>query len=538
LACRWRIRHKLMIGLGLVVLILGILVLGTFKGLASYQATTKSIDSKLVELSEAQKVKSAVTDLLTTIPDRDASLDDERALLQPRIAQAKSSVDAYRDKLQDTLNRNRDPDKGIRENQLIEAFRERFARLDQAISNVIHSQMAFDATPSLRNSVSKEITDLAQTADELQIVIYEDLFRRIYEAKGHYKSSFTIVLSTSVLGVLLMFGLLRFFYRWTFSPIRDLQQGVGRVAEGNFEHRIEVHSGDEMEELAMAFNDMTSRLQETYHDLARQVNERSRQLVRSERLASVGFLAAGVAHEINNPLASIAFCSEALEGRLIDLLNGKRGRLTSRTDKPVEGESDAEVVTKYLKMIQQEAFRCKAITQRLLEFSRGGERRREPTDLAELVQSVLDVVQHLENSKNKQIVFEPIGRFVAWVNAQEIKSVVLNLVVNALESMDDGGTLTITLSQRDRMAEMVFRDTGCGMTTEILENIFEPFFTRSRTGKGTGLGLSISHRVITQHAGEIEASSKGPNQGSTFTVRLPLKPVEAVKEETPVRVAA
>jgi signal transduction histidine kinase len=158
--------------------------------------------------------------------------------------------------------------------------------------------------------------------------------------------------------------------------------------------------------------------------------------------------------------------------------------------------------------------------------------------LAELVQSVLDVVQHLENSKNKRIVFEPTGRLVAWMNAQEIKSVVLNLVVNALESMDDGGTLTITLSQRDRMAEMVFRDTGCGMTTEILENIFEPFFTRSRTGKGTGLGLSISHRVITQHAGEIEASSPGPNQGSMFTVRLPLKPTEAVKEEPSARVAA
>jgi signal transduction histidine kinase len=124
------------------------------------------------------------------------------------------------------------------------------------------------------------------------------------------------------------------------------------------------------------------------------------------------------------------------------------------------------------------------------------------------------------------------------VNAQEIKSVVLNLVVNALESMDDGGTLTIALSQRDRMAEMVFRDTGCGMTTEILDNIFEPFFTRSRTGKGTGLGLSISHRVITQHSGEIEATSAGPNQGSTFTVRLPLKPIEAVREDPSVRHAA
>ena len=90
---------------------------------------------------------------------------------------------------------------------------------------------------------------------------------------------------------------------------------------------------------------------------------------------------------------------------------------------------------------------------------------------------------------------------------------VLNLVVNALDSMDEGGTLTIRLRQRDGMAEMDFTDTGCGMTQEVLENIFEPFFTRSRTGKGTGLGLTISHRIISQHGGEIEATSAGPEPG-------------------------
>src|SRR5205085_1898008 len=154
---------------------------------------------------------------------------------------------------------------------------------------------------------------------------------------------------------------------------------VGRVARGDFSHRIEVHTGDEMEELAAAFNDMTQRLQDLYSDLARQVNERSRQLVRSERLASVGFLAAGVAHEINNPLASIAFCSEALEARLAGLLGDLRA--AGRGD-------EQEVFAKYLKMIQEEAFRCKNITEKLLAFSRTSERKREETDLRGLVQSV------------------------------------------------------------------------------------------------------------------------------------------------------
>src|SRR5205085_9115656 len=104
--------------------------------------------------------------------------------------------------------------------------------------------------------------------------------------------------------------------------------GVTRVAEGDFDHRIDVKSGDEMEELADAYNDMACRLRDLYRDMSRQINERSHQLVRSERLSSVGFLAAGVAHEINNPLASIAFCSEALEARLEErrLLVGQTSR--------------------------------------------------------------------------------------------------------------------------------------------------------------------------------------------------------------------
>src|SRR5439155_6012990 len=141
--------------------------------------------------------------------------------------------------------------------------------------------------------------------------------------------------------------------------------------------------------------------------------ERGKQLVRSERLASVGFLAAGVAHEINNPLASIAFCGEALERRL--------GELLSRLPK------EHEAVTKYLKMIQQEAFRCKAITQNLLEFSRVGEGERTATNLAELIQSVLEMAQHLKASEGKHVAFKPGPRIVARVNPQEIKQVVLNL---------------------------------------------------------------------------------------------------------------
>jgi two-component system NtrC family sensor kinase len=532
-ACNWRIRHKLFLGLGLVLAVMALLLTGTLKGLASYRTTMRTFTSRLEEMGGVDGV-DGVRNAIKVLGERSVNPDKQADDLREKIVRAKEALDKYQKKLTETVEHGRDPDNGHEERLRIQALEEQFAKLEEAIAQAVAPGVRPPGDPSLdllgQDAPTKiAIERLIVTSDDLKSVIFDDLYKRIKKARADFKASLAIVLSTTVVGVILMLALCRWFYRFVFYPIRDLQQGVGRVAHGDFEHTIDVKSGDEIEDLAEAFNDMTGRLREMYRDLARQVNERSRQLVRSERLAGVGFLAAGVAHEINNPLASIAFCSEALERRLADVLD----QLPQSSGHV--GDQDRDIVNKYLKMIQEEAFRCKEITQRLLEFSRGGERRREPTDLGELIQSVLDMVQHLQNGKGKELTFHQNDQMTAWVNGQEIKSVILNLVVNALDSMDEGGALTITQRRRDNMAELIFQDTGCGMTGEVLENIFEPFFTRSRTGKGTGLGLSISHRIINQHGGDIEAVSPGPNQGSTFTVHLPLQPVEEQKETEPER---
>ncbi len=220
-----------------------------------------------------------------------------------------------------------------------------------------------------------------------------------------------------------------------------------------------------------------------------------------------------MAHEINNPLASIAFCAEALDNRLAKTL-------ASSTD------PDLRLVGNYLKMIQEEAFRCKNITEKLLDFSRCNDITRERIDLSSLIQGVVDMIQHIGKYRGKAIAFHPREAVMAHVDGQEIKQVVLNLIVNALESMDHQGTLRIEARYNQGMAEMTFLDDGCGMESDVLENIFEPFFTRRREGKGTGLGLSITHRIISQHDGEINAVSPGIGKGSTFTVRLPIHPTE------------
>jgi signal transduction histidine kinase len=466
-------------------------------------------------LSRAEKLSQSVS-ALTQPPEEVTRPQDEVDRLQANIRQAEECLAGYQAQLQETLDAHHDPAKSYDEQRLSEDLHQNLARFRQAARDA--TRPGVDVGPAHANLVDdRGIREshlvLVRASNELRQAIVGNVWNRIAGAKRQQRKSLVIVVSASMLGVTLMASLLYFFYGWVFFPIKSLQQGVGRVARGDFDHPIRLRSGDELQELADAFNDMTSRLQATYRDMSHQINERSRQLVRSERLVSVGFLAAGVAHEINNPLASITFCAEALEQRVAGLL-------------ALRPHDDADVIGKYLKMIQRESFRCKEITQQLLQFSRGGDKR-EPAELGELVKGVLEIAQHLEVFKGKRVVFQPAAALTAVVNAQEVTQVVLNLVVNALESMGEGGTLLITLAQRDGRAELTFTDTGCGMNAEVLENIFEPFYTTKSTGRGTGLGLSISHLIITQHGGEITAASPGANEGSTFTVRLPLDPVPA-----------
>jgi signal transduction histidine kinase len=547
-ARRWRIRYKLLFGFAMTVGIMAILLLSTTRGLWYYYLTMNSIRNKVLELKAAQELNEDVARVLgfagdplqgyeagtatpllapgVEMPHVPSDPPPQPRTLREAVGTAINHLKDYENQVQLTLGHGGSQGEAEDAQALIKKLREQLLLLEKAVHQprprVGIGLPDQEMVAEDRKDIQGLMTAIRHDIGDLTSNIFDALKNHIDGSRNHYQTTAYISLPTGVVGLLLACGLLRSFYAWVFYPIRDLGEGVARVARGDFSRRIELHSGDEMEELADAFNVMMQRLNDFYNDLARQVNERSRQLVRSERLASVGFLAAGVAHEINNPLASIAFCSEALEARLQGLLGQLRpGGRTAE---------EVEVFAKYLKMIQEEAFRCKNITESLLDFSRSGEHRREPTDLRALVQSVLDVTQHLHNHRGKRITLEvnteraADGQIMAWVNAEEIKSVVLNLVTNALESMDESGHLVIHLRQVEDKAEMQFADNGCGMTPEVLENIFEPFFTRSRSGKGTGLGLTISHRIIQQHGGEVEAASPGPNQGSTFTVRLPVQP--------------
>jgi signal transduction histidine kinase len=517
---RWPIRLKLMVGLSLVVGMLLILMGGSIFGLHSFHISNLTLVDQLREIG-------ASTDLFASIfrlhAPRDAMTSDERRDLMRRIHEARGALQVYHRLLKRNTSQGNRADSGLDELALALLMDEDLtATLNQLDPEHAPFDPLFPGTTVYADRLPKfktasglrsRIDRLYDTVSRLPDRLHKDFWAVLQMSQGQYQTSRIIVWSSALMVLGMLCGLTVLFHRWVLTPVRMLQRGVRHVARGSFEYKINLKSGDEMQDLSEAFNDMTAKISMTYADLERQVQERSRQLVRSERLAGVGFLAAGVAHEINNPLASIAFCAEALDHRL--------ARFLAEPDDP-----DLRPVANYLKMIQEEAFRCKNITEKLLDFSRCNDITRERIDLAGLIQGVVDMIQHIGKYRGKRVAFLPREAVMAHVDSQEMKQVVLNLIVNALESMDHHGTLKIEARYAHGMAELSFADDGCGMEPEVLENIFEPFFTRRREGKGTGLGLSITHRIISQHGGEIMAVSPGVGRGSTFTVRLPIHPTE------------
>ncbi len=236
-----------------------------------------------------------------------------------------------------------------------------------------------------------------------------------------------------------------------------------------------------------------------------------RQMQVAEKLAAVGSLAAGVAHELNNPLATIAGCAEGLRDRLRDV-----------DLRAVERLAD---FAEYLQIIEDEAYRCKEITGGLLQFVRDPGRGREPVDLNALLEKALTLVSHQPRFRNLTLRRE-LAPAVPPVQANEgqIRQVFLSLLLNALEATPGQGTLTVrtrALEEADGLKVAVeFEDQGAGIAPEHLPRIFEPFFTTKPAGKGTGLGLAICQGIVTEHGGRIDVQSQ-LGAGSTFRVVLP-----------------
>jgi signal transduction histidine kinase len=255
-------------------------------------------------------------------------------------------------------------------------------------------------------------------------------------------------------------------------------------------------------------------LQETVRQLRQtQVEVRARveaqraaenRLVQAAKLAAVGEMAAGIAHELNNPLTTVTGFTELVLEEL-----------------PADGPHRTE-----LEMVQREARRAIDVVRRLLDFSRQGERSRTRADLNEVVEDVVALTYHLIQTSGVQLVLEQ-GGDLPWVSVDrnQMKQVLLNLIHNALQAMPTGGSLRLSTRSAFRderhWVTIAVQDTGVGISARDKERIFEPFFTTRGDRGGTGLGLSVTYGIVTDHGGVIDVESR-PGDGTTFTVWLPV----------------
>lgn len=298
-------------------------------------------------------------------------------------------------------------------------------------------------------------------------------------------------------------------YRSVIGPLTYVRDGVRRLTGGDLSVRLSPRGDAEFTDLQGDFNRMAAELESLYRDLERRVAEQSKQLAVSERLAGVGFLAAGVAHEINNPLAIMSGHAESLLRRL---RSGGGGAI------------DPAALTHDLEIIREEAFRCKKITQDLLDLARPGDQSRGAVSMWQIIHGVTDVLRLAPDSRH--VLIETSGdaddQLLVAGSEPELKRVLLNLAMNALAAVSQiNGRVELRARRDNGWVELCVYDNGCGMTPETAEHVFEPFFTTRRNPPGVGLGLAISHAIVRRHQGVLLAASDGPGKGSVFTLRLP-----------------
>jgi two-component system NtrC family sensor kinase len=286
-------------------------------------------------------------------------------------------------------------------------------------------------------------------------------------------------------------------------PVKQLIEASNQVSQGNLSPKIGPISKSEIGVLQKTFKQMLTSLQERDK---RQRVESEIKLLQSEKQASIGKLAGGVAHEVNNPLTGIFTFTHML---------------LRRKDIPEEVRIDLETIA-------QETERVRKIVKGLLDFSRQTELNREPTEVNRLVRFTLSLVENQALIKGVSLNFEPgEGLPMITLDRNQMQSVLLNIIINALDATEPGGSITVTTNigistskPGQEGIEILCTDTGCGIPPENLNRLFDPFFTTKDVGHGTGLGLSVSYGIVERHGGTIWVQSK-VGKGSTFKVWLP-----------------
>jgi two-component system NtrC family sensor kinase len=327
------------------------------------------------------------------------------------------------------------------------------------------------------------------------------------------------IISVVILSLLLSLLLTRFVNR----PIDKLLAATKQAAHGDLDQTVAIRSHDELGELSNSFNNMiielkrsrdaiegwTQTLEQRVQERTQELQQVQDQLIRAGKMAALGELAAGVAHEINNPLTGVLTFSSLM---------------LKKVDENNPWKKDLENIV-------QQTTRCRNIVRGLLDFARQRKPDKKEWDVHTLLENTLILVEKQAPFQNIKIKKSFSTRIpMLFVDGDQIQQVFMNILLNAADAMaSNGGTLTIRTELKDGTAEISFTDTGYGISKEHLSKLFAPFFTTKETGKGTGLGLAISYGIIQSHNGEIDVESE-VGKGSTFRIKLPVEP--AMKDDT------
>jgi signal transduction histidine kinase len=272
--------------------------------------------------------------------------------------------------------------------------------------------------------------------------------------------------------------------------LKSIETGIHKIVEGDYQNIPAISSGDEFESLVTSLNHMIDELK-----------RRSDQLVQSEKMASLGTLTSGVAHELNNPLNNISTSVQILLEEL--------------------GDADLEYQKELLTETEGQIERARDIVKALLEFSRERSFSPKRVYFRAVVDGTLKLIKG-EVPTNVQLTVEVADDIQVEMDPRRIEHVLINLILNGIQAMENGGVLSIRARRESKEGGFCFEvsDTGKGIPPQDLAKIFDPFFTTKDVGKGSGLGLSVSHGIIDQHGGRIEVKSE-VGRGTTFSVFLP-----------------
>jgi len=370
----------------------------------------------------------------------------------------------------------------------------------------------------------------AHTADQ-QVLGVLDTHLSLQVADASIARGSNLMLVYTFVAVLLVSTISGLFvWRVVHLPVATLKSATERLRKGELGLQLPVLSRDELGELHQSFNQMSRQLQAAHEevdewtrtlegrveDKTRDLKRAHEQMLQAEKMASIGKLAATVAHEINNPLSGILTYAKLLR------------KWTSR--QPWDAERQKEV-TNSLELIESESRRCGEIVKNLLTFSRSAPMNLQWTDINPILERCIRLVQHQLDLNNIVASFEADAELPKiYCDAAQMEQVILALVMNAIDALPHGGNIRLRSAWRGGEIQLQVQDDGVGITPQQLGNLFEPFFTTKESGHGVGLGLAISKGIVERHQGHIAVEST-PGRGTTFTVTLPLDMGEAVQQQ-------